>query len=218
MVGANPLLVAYSYTVYGCVGHSYQEKMRDKEYIDQYLQGLLSQDIRQLTVAEEHDLANRIMAGDDDALATLVKHNLRFVIHVVTKSSAWQHSKVPQMDIVAMGNEALFMAGRSWTPTNNASFATYAKPFIERGVRRELNNTANLIRLPVNIMQDIKKLSIAEKGLTQILNRKPRISELSKVMEVTESRIHQLKGYIKREPISLDVVNQQKHLDENNDD
>jgi hypothetical protein len=27
-----------------------------------------------------------------------------------------------------------------------------------------------------------------------------------------------LKGYIKREPISLDVVNQQKHLDENNDD
>lgn len=192
--------------------------MNDKEYIDQYLQGLLAQNIGQLTTKQEHELAGRIAKGDDDALATLVKHNLRFVVHVVTKSSAWQHSKVPQMDIIAMGNEALFMAAKDWTPTNNSSFATYAKPFIQRGVRRELNNTANLIRLPVNIMQDIKKLSIAEKGLTQILNRKPRISELSKVMELPESRIHQLKGYIKREPISLDVVNQQKHLDEGNDD
>ena len=192
--------------------------MSDKEHIDQYLQGLVAQNIKQLTISEEHALAKRIADGDDDALEALVRHNLRFVIHVVTKSSAWQHSKVPQMDIVAMGNEALFMAAKDWTPTNNSSFATYAKPFIERGVRRELNNTANLIRLPVNIMQDIKKLSIAEKGLTQILNRKPRISELSKVMELPEPRIHQLKGYIKREPISLDVVNQQKHLDEGNDD
>lgn len=192
--------------------------MNDKEYTDQYLQGLLAQDISKLTTDEEHDLAKRIADGDDHALAKLVKHNLRFVVYVVSKSSAWTHSKVPQQDIIAMGNEALFMAAKDWKPTNGSSFATYAKPFIERGVRRELNNTANLIRLPVNIMQDIKRLSIAEKGLSQILNRNPRISELSKVMELPESRIHQLKGYIKREPISLDVVNQQKNLDEGSDD
>jgi RNA polymerase primary sigma factor len=186
--------------------------------IDRYLQELLTQDIPQLTIKQEHDLAKRIAKGDDNALDKLIKHNLRFVVYVLSKTSAWQHSKVPQQDIVAMGNEALFMAGRSWKPTNNARFATYAKPFIERGVRRELNNTANLIRLPVNIMQDIKRLSVAEKGLTQVLNRKPKIAEIAKIMEVPESKIHQLRGFIKREPLSLDSVNQQKNIDEAQDD
>lgn len=174
-------------------------------------------DIPQLTLEEEHELAEKIQGGDDDALEKLVKHNMRFVVYLVSKTSAWHHSKVTQEDILAIGNEALFMAGRSWIPTNNARFATYARPFIERGVRRELNNTANIIRLPVNIMQQIKKLSVAEKGLTQVLNRKPKISEIAQVMQVPESKIHQLKGYIKREPISLDSVNH-KHLEEGNDD
>jgi len=192
--------------------------MNDKEYIDRYLQELMALDIPQLSLSEEHNLAKRIAKGDDDALEQLVKHNLRFVVYVLAKTSAWQHSKMPQEDIIAMGNEALFMAGREWKPTNNARFATYAKPFIERGVRRELNNTANLIRLPVNIMQEIKKLGVTEKGLTQILNRKPRISEIAQTMGISEPRIHQLKGYIKREPLSLDSVNQQKQVDESGDD
>lgn len=191
--------------------------MNDKEYVDKYLQNLLAMDIPQLTMQQEHELAGRIQAGDDEALEELVKHNLRFVVYIVSKTSAWQHGKTTQEDIIAMGNEALFMAGRSWIPKNNARFATYARYFIERGVRRELNNTENIIRLPVNVKQQIKKLSVAEKGLTQVLNRKPKISEIAKVMQVPESKIHQLKGYLKREPLSLDSINNQ-HLEDSHDD
>jgi DNA-directed RNA polymerase specialized sigma subunit len=125
---------------------------------------------------------------------------------------------MPQEDLLAMGNEALFMAGRSWKPTNNASFATYAKPFIERGVRRELDNTENIIRLPVNIRQNIKRLSITERALFQVLNRKPKVSEISKVMGLPETKIHQLRGYINREPLSLDTINQQSFVEESHDD
>jgi DNA-directed RNA polymerase sigma subunit (sigma70/sigma32) len=67
-------------------------------------------------------------------------------------------------------------------------------------------------------MQDIKKLSVTEKGLFQVLNRKPKVSEIAKVMQVSEARIHQLQGYISREPLSLDTLNQQNYLDEMNDD
>lgn len=186
--------------------------------VDDYLQSLLSKDIPRLTTKEEHDLSALIQAGDYNALDKLVKHNLRFVVHVITKSSAWQHSKMPQEDLLAMGNEALFMAAKNWKPTNNASFATYAKLFIERGVRRELNNTENLIRLPVNIRQNIKQMSVKEKALTQVLNRKPKVSEIAKVMGLSEAKIHQLKGYISREPLSLDTINQQNQLEEMNDD
>lgn len=186
--------------------------------VDFYLQSLLAEDIPKLTIKEEHELAEKIADGDTKALDKLIKHNLRFVVHVITKSTAWQHSSMPQEDLLAMGNEALFMAGRSWKPTNNASFATYAKPFIERGVRRELDNTENIIRLPVNIRQNIKRLSITERALFQVLNRKPKVSEISKVMGLSEIKIHQLRGYINREPLSLDTINQQSFVEESHDD
>ena len=69
-----------------------------------YLQSLMKLDIRTLTLDEEKDLAVRIAQGDDDALEKLVTHNLRFVPHVVTKMTVWEHSKIPQEDIIAIGN------------------------------------------------------------------------------------------------------------------
>jgi DNA-directed RNA polymerase sigma subunit (sigma70/sigma32) len=125
---------------------------------------------------------------------------------------------VPVEDMIAMGNEALFKAARQWTPTNNARFATFAKSFILMDVRRDLDNTANLIRLPINIMEQIKKLNYNDRVLFQTLGRKPKAYELAKIMGVSESKVHQLQGYITREPISLDNINQEKYIEELNDD
>jgi len=184
----------------------------DNDILSDYLQSLYG--IEPLSIKEEHDLSKKIQAGDEQALEKLITHNLRFVVYVVRKMTAWHHGKVPVEDIIAMGNEALFTAGRRWIPTNNAKFATYAKSFIEKGVRRELDNTANLIRLPVNIMEAVKKLNYNERALSQVLGRKPKTAELSVLMDLPESKIHQLKGYISREPVSLDHINQEKFLEE----
>jgi len=80
--------------------------------------------------------------GDQKALDKLIKHNLRFVVYVVRKMTYWKYGKMPLEDLLAMGNEQLTIAARRWTPTNNARFATYAKSFIEKGIRREMDNTA----------------------------------------------------------------------------
>jgi hypothetical protein len=37
-------------------------------------------------------------------------------------------------------------------------------------------------------------------------------------MGVTESKVHQLHGYIAREPVSLDYINQEKFTEEHLDD
>lgn len=190
--------------------------MKENDILSDYLQSLYG--IEPLTVEEEHALATKIANGDEKALEKLIRHNLRFVVYVVRKMTAWNHGKVPVEDMVAMGNEALFTAGRRWVPKNNARFATYAKPFIEKGVRRDLDNTANIIRLPINIMEQVKKLNYTERSLSQVLGRKPKPSELAKVMGVTEAKVHQLHGYISREPISLDHINQEKFNEEHLDD
>jgi len=183
-----------------------------KDIKTDYLQSLYG--IEPLSTLEEHALAERIQKGDDQALNKLVTHNLRFVSHVVTKMTAWQHGKVPMEDILAMGNEQLLIAARRWKPTNNAKFATYAKSFILKGVRRELDNTSNIIRLPVNIAEAIKKLNYNERALSQVLGRKPTVHELATILDTTTAKIHQLRGHINKEPVSLDSIAEDKHYEE----
>lgn len=190
---------------------------KENDLLSDYLQSLYG--IEPLSVEEEHALAKRIQEDDDDdALEKLVTHNLRFVVYLVRKMTAWQHGKVPVEDIVAMGNEALFTAGRQWVPTNNAKFATFAKPFITMGVRRDLDNTANMIRLPINIMEQIKRLNYNTRNLAQILGREPKMHEIAKIMNMSEKRINQLKNHISREPISIHNLNQEKNIEDYNDD
>lgn len=186
--------------------------MIDKDILSDYLQSLYG--IEPLSIAEEHKLANLIQQGDEQALDRLVTHNLRFVVYVVRQMTAWNHGNSTPEDMVAMGNEALLISARRWKPKNNARFATYAKPFIIKGVRRELDNTSNLIRLPINIMEAIKRMNYQERTLAQILGRKPKNKEVAKVMGITESKIAQLQGLVAREPISIDSLNTERFTEE----
>lgn len=188
----------------------------ENDILSDYLQSLYG--IEPLSIDEEHALAAKIQQGDEDALDKLVTHNLRFVVHVVRNMSAWEHGKVPPIDMISMGNEAMLNAARGWVPTNRARFATYAKPFIYLGVRRDLDNTANMIRLPINVMEEIKRLNYYTRNLTQILGREPRIEELSKMTKLPANRIYELKHYINREPVSLNNLANEKQVEETNDD
>jgi RNA polymerase primary sigma factor len=191
------------------------DSMIEHDILSSYLKSLYG--IEPLSTKEEHQLAKKIAEGDTTALERLVKHNLRFVVYVVRQLTAWNYGKVPVEDMVAMGNEALLVSAMRWKPKNNAKFATYAKPFIIKGVKRELDNTANLIRLPINIMEAIKKMTYNERVLSQLLGHKPTNKELATIMNVTENRISELKNYMAREPISIDNINTEKFNDETED-
>ena len=188
--------------------------MSDNDIKTDYLQGLMKMDISRLSTADEHELARRIGLGDDQALEKLVYHNLPFVPHVVTKMTAWQHGRTPLEDIIAIGNEMLLIAAKRWKPHKNVPFAGYARPFIERGVRRELDNTSNTIRLPINIMEELKRMNYNERTLSQVLGRKPTVAELATIVGCPATRIHQLKGFLSREPISLDNLNNENLQEE----
>jgi DNA-directed RNA polymerase sigma subunit (sigma70/sigma32) len=108
----------------------------------------------------------------------------------------------------------LLVAAKRWKPYKNVPFAGYARPFIERGVRRELDNTSNIIRLPINVMEELKRMNYNEQALSQVLGRKPSAAELATIIGTSPARIHQLKGYISREPISLDNLNNENLQEE----
>ena len=71
-----------------------------------------------------------------------------------------------------------------------------------------------MIRLPVNVEEEVRKLTYLERKMSQQLNRDPSDAELALQMGTTEKRVGQIKSYISREPISLDALNIEHLTDE----
>ena len=175
-----------------------------KNALSDYLRSLYG--IPVLEKDEEVELAKKIRAGDIHARDKLVKHNLRFVVSVVQKEPSWINSGVPMEDLIQFGNMGLIEAANTWVQTNNAKFATYAKTFIKRYVMRGVENTGNIIRLPVNISEEIRRVKYKEARLAQELGREPTTGEIAEYMNQPLSRINYIHGVLMREPSSLDAL------------
>ena len=191
--------------------------VRDNDSLTSYLQGMMAEDIRGLTKEEEYALAERIAQGDRVALDALIRHNLRLVVYMMRKTTAWQHSSIPPEDLIQLGNVGLVLAAKKWVPTKNARFASYAGNYILRYVTRQLDNTERTIRLPINVVESVKKMSYVERQLKQVLGREPKIQELANEMGVSTRKVSQLKGYVLREPVSLEGFLNDKQEDLNDE-
>jgi RNA polymerase primary sigma factor len=166
-----------------------------------------------LSVDDEKELAERIAQGDEEALDKLVTHNLRFVVSVIKKMPNWSHSNMPMEDLLSFGNEALLNAANKWKPQGKIRFASYAKKFIMFDVQRGVANTKNIIRLPVNITEEIRRMKYMERILSQQLKREPTDKELAQTLGVTPSRIAYINSILSKEPVSLEIFNTE-HLEQ----
>lgn len=173
--------------------------------------------IEPLELSEEHALAPRIKDGDWHATEKLITHNLRYVVSLVKRLPTWQYGRVDLEDLISAGYEGMMTASARWEPQEGIRFIGFAKPFIERSVMRCVENTANIIRLPVNVSEEIRKLKYHERILMHELNRQPTAKELAEKLNIAEMRVHQLRGYLLREPKSLDAINTE-HLETENDE
>lgn len=182
-----------------------------KNALTDYMQSLY--DIPTLTRKEEAELASKIAQGDELAFDKLVTHNLRFVVSVIKTMPNWSHSNMPMEDLLSFGNEALMNAARSWKPMGKIRFASYAKKFILYDVQRGVANTKHLIRLPVNIVEEVRRTKYQERILSQELQREPTEKELADKLGVTPERVAYINSLMNREPVSLEQFNSE-HLEQ----
>ena len=182
-----------------------------KNALTDYMQSLYK--IPTLTLEDEAKLADLIAQGDEQALEKLVTHNLRFVVSVIKKMPNWAHSNMPMEDLLSFGNEALLHAAQSWKPMGKIRFASYAKKFIHFDVNRGVANTKNLIRLPVNITEEIRRIRYTERVLSQTLQRQPTDTELADKLGIPATRIAYINSILSKEPVSLEIFNSE-HLEQ----
>ena len=130
-----------------------------------------------LSFEEELDLSRKIMKGDELAREKLIKANLRLVVKI---AKAYASPDVSFLDVVQEGNLGLIKAAGKYDYRKNVRFSTYAAWWIKQSIVRALSNKRRSIRLPHRKEESLKKIQKAYYALTQSLQQKPTIEQVSK--------------------------------------
>ncbi len=157
---------------------------RESRSLDKYLQEIGA--VQMVTAEEEVELARRIKSGDKVALERLVNANLRFVVSV---SKQYQNQGLTLCDLINEGNLGLIKAAQRFDETRGFKFISYAVWWIRQSILQALAEQARIVRLPLNRVGVLSKISKAYSALEQQFEREPSAAELAAVLELDEDAV-----------------------------
>ncbi|GAB2723926.1 RNA polymerase sigma factor RpoD [Hymenobacter frigidus] len=157
---------------------------RESQSLDKYLQEIGKVDL--LTPDEEVTLAQRIRDGDQQALEKLTKANLRFVVSVAKQ---YQNQGLSLGDLINEGNLGLIKAAKRFDETRGFKFISYAVWWIRQSILQALAEQSRIVRLPLNRVGSLNKISKSFSELEQKFEREPSPEEIAEVLELTTSEV-----------------------------
>jgi RNA polymerase primary sigma factor len=157
---------------------------RDTPSLDKYLQEIGKVEL--ITPEDEVNLARRIKSGDREALARLVKANLRFVVSVAKQ---YQNQGMTLPDLINEGNLGLMKAAQRFDETRGFKFISYAVWWIRQAILQSLAEQARIVRLPVNKIGSINRINRAFAKLEQEYEREPSSQEIAELLEMAPDEV-----------------------------
>src|SRR6185503_6938250 len=158
-------------------------------------------DGRLLTPAEERELARRKDEGDEAAKRRLIECNLRLVMSITRN---YVNSGVPLLDLIQEGNLGLIRAVEKFDYKMGYKLSTYATWWIRQAVTRAIADQGRTIRLPVHVVDQVRRVMRARRVLTQKLNRDPLPHEIAKESGFDVKRVNELLDLVE-DPVSLET-------------
>ena len=139
-----------------------------------------------LSSAQEVDLARRIKAGDEAARNRLVEANLRFVVSVAKE---YQNRGVPLSDLISSGNMGLITAAERFDEERGFKFISYAVWWIRQAILQTLAEQSRTVRLPLNKIGLLYKISKASRKLMQEQADDPEPEDIAAQLDVTVEEV-----------------------------
>ncbi len=157
---------------------------RESQSLDKYLHEIGKVDL--ITAEEEVILAQKIREGDQAALERLTKTNLRFVVSVAKQ---YQNQGLTLGDLINEGNLGLIKAAKRFDETKGFKFISYAVWWIRQSILQAIAEQSRIVRLPLNQVGSLSKISKAFSRLEQEFEREPSPEELAENLETTVEKI-----------------------------
>lgn len=157
---------------------------RESASLDKYLQEIGHEEL--LTTDEEVELAQRIRKGDKRALERLTKANLRFVVSVAKQ---YQNQGLSLPDLINEGNVGLIKAAEKFDETRGFKFISYAVWWIRQSILQAIAEQSRLVRLPLNQVGSVNKITRELNRFEQEHERKPSVDEIAERVDLPEDKI-----------------------------
>ncbi len=143
-------------------------------------------DFEPLNPDREVELAIKIKQDDHSALEELVKANLRFVVSV---AKDYQGQGLPLTDLINEGNLGLIKAAGRFDETRGFKFISYAVWWIRQSILQALAEHSRIVRLPLNRVGTISKITKTAEKLEAEIERSPNEKEIGRQLNMTSDEV-----------------------------
>ena len=168
----------------------YELPRKEWDPIQQYLREMGKTPL--LTRAEEIELMKRVRAGDKAARAHAIKANLRLVVKIANERQ-FRFCGLPLIDRINDGNIGLMKAVRRYKAEKGTKLSTYASWWIKQSIKLGISNHCKTIRVPVHMINIIRKVNKITEQLHAEYGVAPTDEEIAQRLKISLKKMAKIR-------------------------
>jgi RNA polymerase primary sigma factor len=141
----------------------------------------------------EQELWSAMGRGDEGARKSLILAYLRLVVRIARN---YRNRGVEFLDLIEEGNLGLITAVDRYDVDRGVHFSTYATWWIRQALARGVANQARTVRIPIHVLQMVRRYVSSERRLERELRRRPEVSEIAEDLGIAVPRANRLRTLI----------------------
>src|SRR6266850_3576091 len=141
----------------------------------------------------EQELWAAMRRGDENARKSIILAYLRLVVAI---ARGYRNRGVEFLDLIEEGNLGLISAVDRFDVDRGVHFSTYATWWIRQALARGVANQARTVRIPIHVLQMVRRYVATDRRLERELRRRPEVAEIAHELGVALPRANRLRTLI----------------------